>query len=539
MVAKLLPIKILPMGLSAALEPLRNYVNTTSAFLGTFRPTARTGFLEFSLKLDCDAEAARSYEYSKLYYSVSPQEGYSEQDVICFRVRFRHQYERIRLVLPGRARQNGYVRLRLDALPYSAGRFQVKNVRLVPADLDDEASRRARFAAQKEWVRQQVVRSEQQLRVTVPHYPESLSIELTPRCNLTCTHCSSHGTAALHHLHNCKSAFSPAMLARLAHEVFPHLTVVNLVGRGEPLMVSDELWAQLVALLERYGVLLSCVTNGYFIRRRIDERVLPLIDTLTVSIDGLDPETFAINRGGASLERVLENAGYFHVLRERIPLARRPKLCFSWTLKKNNVAQFPDFIRFIKQFDPDLLYVRHLLVFHEKDKEQSLLDSPVLANTYLREGYALLADSGIKHDCPPLMIEGTEPGEPREQCQARPESGRPSSQTIEDTCLYIHRTGVILAGGEVPTCGNMYATGVGSLDEHVSFWDLWNGSMMQSVRESFGTTQEWQQCRSCWFRETKYHLQRRARASRQEDDSLLRGTRFSPEAWDFRGYGGS
>jgi len=170
-------------------------------------------------------------------------------------------------------------------------------------------------------------------------------------------------------------------------------------------MVSEKLWFKLIELLDYYKVFLSCVTNGYFVRKRINETMLPIIDTLTISIDGFTEDTFSANRGGASLDYVLDNIHYFHELRQKAPLMRRPKLGLSWTIKRNNIAEFPDFIRFIKQFDPDFLYVRHLLVFHQKDQDQSLLDDPYLANRYLKEAYNLLKGSHIKLDVPPLMIE--------------------------------------------------------------------------------------------------------------------------------------
>ena len=57
----------------------------------------------------------------------------------------------------------------------------------------------------------------------------------------------------------------------------------------------------------------------------------------------------------------------------------------------------------LPRFDPDLLYVRHLLVFHEKDRGQSSLGHADLANRYLGEAYAMLRGSRIKLDVPPLM----------------------------------------------------------------------------------------------------------------------------------------
>ncbi|MDD1631947.1 MAG: hypothetical protein LUP91_07030, partial [Methylococcaceae bacterium] len=65
--------------------------------VGIFQPTTLDGYIDFRLKLDPEDY---SYDYSKLYYSVSPSDPYSEEQVICFRVRFRNIFEQIRLVLP-------------------------------------------------------------------------------------------------------------------------------------------------------------------------------------------------------------------------------------------------------------------------------------------------------------------------------------------------------------------------------------------------------------------------------------------------------
>ncbi|MBK6864515.1 MAG: CoA-binding protein [Ideonella sp.] len=59
---------------------------------------------------------------------------------------------------------------------------------------------------------------------------------------------------------------------------------------------------------------------------------------------------------------------------------------------------------------------------------------------------------------------------------------------------------------------------------------------MQSVRGTLGTEQEWSQCRSCWFREIRYHAQREA-WDRRQSYSLENDTKFTDAAWDFTGYG--
>ncbi len=480
------------------------------------------GFVDFELRLSLEDER---YDYSKLYYAFGPSTDFGEDRVICFRAPWRDRFVPTRLLLPVPPGGVGTVRLRLDAIPYSAGRFSVRRVGLVRGRGDEARSRQAETMARKERVRAQVQESEATGRATLPHYPESLSLELTTRCNLTCGHCSSHGVPEAHALNARGPALDEARLERLAEEVFPHLTLVNLVGRGEPTMVADHTWSRLVGLLEQHGVLLSCVSNGSFLERRLDDRTMARLDTLTISIDGLTAATLAENRGGASLERILAGVRHFHRARQRLGLARRPRLGFSWTLKRNNIAEFPGFVRFIRQFEPDVLYVRHLLVFHEKDRDQSLLGHAELTNRYLAEAYAELRTMQVKADVPPLMA--IDPPAP-------PLPGAPSTGAARDaTCLFIHRTGVVMADGEVVVCANMYAEHAGRLAEGTRFLDVWNGDALASVRRALGTAEEWSQCRSCWYRESRYHAQRAAWSARSA--SLLdQPVQYSPRAWDFR-----
>ncbi|NUB44150.1 4Fe-4S cluster-binding domain-containing protein [Fertoebacter nigrum] len=370
-----------------------------SHLLGLFHPQPGDGFIEITVTAH---PADGSYDYSKLYYACEPRQGFAEDRVICFKLRHRGRAETLRLLLPAPARQTGHLRLRLDALPYTPGRVTVQAARLLPASEAGELSRLAHLSALKEQVRRAVQISEANRRVALPHLPESISLELTAGCNLTCSHCSSHGAADAHDANNRKAAFDGDMLERLAQEAFPALTLLNLVGRGEPMMVGKPLWQRMVRLLEEYRVLLTCVTNGYFIRQRLDAATLAVLHTLTVSIDGMTQDVFGANRGGASLALVLNNIAHFQDMRNASDLMRRPRLGLSWTLKKNNIRQFPDFIRLARDLEADLLYVRHLFVFRDADRAQSLLDEPDLVNRYLDEAYALLEGSRIKLDVAPM-----------------------------------------------------------------------------------------------------------------------------------------
>jgi MoaA/NifB/PqqE/SkfB family radical SAM enzyme len=528
---------------------IRNALHRESFTSNVLSKVAGQSYLELDLTLDLSWEESRNYEYSKLYFRVPPTKLFSEDKVICFRVCYSGRRTQLRIQLPDYLRECTAVAFRVDALPYAKGAMTLHGLRLVDASNDDAAAatltNAAALHAQKETVRHLVERSEQLLLDVTPHYPESLGLELTPNCNLSCGHCSSHGTPELHRAHNKMDAMSREMLGKLAAEVFPHLTVINVVGRGESTMVSKALWDDFVRYVRQHQVFVSMVTNAYDLKKKITAELIPFIDTLTISIDGITESTFAMNRGGASLRHTIEEIAYYHALRRSSELARRPKLCLSWTLKRNNIAEFPEFIRQMAQFEPDLIYARHLFVFHEKDRAESLLDSQSEANHYLAEAYALMKVHGIRSECPPLFettgsapTEATpiNPGIARQEADAPiPQSNATLPARVADRCVWFHRTGAILAGGQVSTCGRHYAEKAGDLASVPSFMHIWNGPAMRGVRASFGTANEWNQCKNCWFRESRYDVQRAARAL-HDDYPLTNVSNFSLDAWDFRGF---
>ena len=292
-------------------------------------------------------------------------------------------------------------------------------------------------------------------------------MEIQPGCNFTCGHCSSHGTPELHRRHNRMKEMDAELLAQLAHEVFPHLTMINLVGRGEPLMVSDRLWNDLIGYLQRYRVLLSIVTNGYFIERRITADVLPLLDTLTVSIDGLHPQTFAANRGGASFEKVMAGVRHFHALRQQACLPRRPKLCLSWTLKKNNLAELCDFVRLLRRWSPTastsgicsssrIKTVSSRCSIHQNGPTNTCAKRTPSWKQY-----------GIETDCPPLFEVKSRGARGRAVPAVQDAAVQEASQVADPTpircCTFVHRTGAFLSGGEMSVCGVQYAEKAGDL----------------------------------------------------------------------------
>src|SRR5262245_1380903 len=200
-------------------------------------------------------------------------------------------------------------------------------------------------------------------------YPSFLTIANTHRCNLTCQMCFKQ-------LDDADNMTLPELglecFESLAHELFPHLRTVALSVSGEPL-VSRSLFDEL-DLLATYGVRARVTTNGMPLHRAgLLERLLPALDTLTVSMDGADEPVFNSIRRGASFKKVVANIRRFNEFRAALPPdGFRPRLHFSHTLQWKNVIQLPRLIELAHELRADGVYVEHVYIHGTLNKEDSL-----------------------------------------------------------------------------------------------------------------------------------------------------------------------
>ncbi len=516
-------------------SPRRNIGHRTCFTSGPFRVHTGHEFIELDFKVDLSWDQTRDYRGSKLYYKVEPHHPFQESECILFWARRNGESERLRIVLPQGARQSGWIKLRLDILPLASGAAEVSGCRLVTSnEACEELDWAASLQAKKASTDREVAKSLVQAPSVVAHYPRAFDIELQPKCNLTCVQCPTHGRPEQHEECNKLEEMDVDLLKKLATEVFPHVDCVNLVGRGEQLLASDRLWSAFCGHLAHYGVRLGMVTNGTLVKRRITPELLPLIDTMVVSIDGGTPETFAKNRGGASFERVMGAVSYFHDLRKRACLPRRPKLGVSWTIKKNNVAELPGFVRHIEQFEPDKFFFRHMVLCEEVEQDQTLVDDPATVNAHLTDAYAFLAEIGAEVVRPPLFelppsIDHVRQSEKSEGDAACASIGTPARRL----CPHMYADGSMLSNGTIMSCQAYFANGVGNLKTALDFMSIWSGERMRSLRAGIGTAAEWSQCGQCWISQMQLEGPGLTRGStrRSDNEPLTAKTR---RAWDLR-----
>ena len=126
-----------------------------------------------------------------------------------------------------------------------------------------------------------------------------LRISVTDRCNLRCPYCMPHeNTGACYNFLARKDILTFEEIARVAH-IAQRLGVqkVRLTG-GEPLLRS-----QLPALVEMIAGIeglrdVALTTNGILLPRYATALKAAGLGRLTISLDSLDPRTFALMSGG-------------------------------------------------------------------------------------------------------------------------------------------------------------------------------------------------------------------------------------------------
>ena len=126
--------------------------------------------------------------------------------------------------------------------------------------------------------------------------PTVLNIEPTTRCNFNCWYCIGR------HMKQEDIDFD-GFLAALDN--FPTLKILALVGEGEPLM--HKRFFDMVEIAKAKGIRVVTLSNGSAFSESVIRKLCESkVDYISISIDSVDPTTFAESRIDGDLDKVLE-----------------------------------------------------------------------------------------------------------------------------------------------------------------------------------------------------------------------------------------
>ena len=138
-----------------------------------------------------------------------------------------------------------------------------------------------------------------------------LRVSLTNQCNFSCTYCvldskpNINETGSLLNVYQAKTLSTDEYLNAIQsiHDLSP-LSSVRLTG-GEPLLYKS--LGTLIKGIKQIGIKeVTITTNGYYLESKALELKEAGIDSINVSLDALDEETFRIMAKRSNLKRVLD-----------------------------------------------------------------------------------------------------------------------------------------------------------------------------------------------------------------------------------------
>jgi radical SAM protein with 4Fe4S-binding SPASM domain len=162
--------------------------------------------------------------------------------------------------------------------------------------------------------------------------PVSVSTELTNNCNLNCPHCSS-GSG---NMQRKRGFMDPELFKMVMKELAPYLNNVNLYFQGEPM-----LHPQFFSFIQNCKSVNSTVsTNGHYLSEENSEKIAESqLNKLTVSLDGIDQETYSLYRVNGDVNRVIAGIRNISVAKKKHHSSLKIELQFL--VNKFNEHQVP------------------------------------------------------------------------------------------------------------------------------------------------------------------------------------------------------
>ncbi|WP_167375049.1 radical SAM protein [Prosthecochloris sp. GSB1] len=165
------------------------------------------------------------------------------------------------------------------------------------------------------------------------HYPETIRIDLTGRCNLKCKHCQASMFTGKRH-----QELSTLQWKNVFKEMAAEGAITLGFLGGEPFIRGD--FIELLIYAKELGLRTTVTTNGTVLTEEIIKQLVDQTNTFTVfSLDGPNSYTHDSIRGSGSFDKTLKAINLFSVYQEK---KEKSLLGISSVLHKNNITNFCD-----------------------------------------------------------------------------------------------------------------------------------------------------------------------------------------------------
>jgi MoaA/NifB/PqqE/SkfB family radical SAM enzyme len=322
--------------------------------------------------------------------------------------------------------------------------------------------------------------------------PVCLYLEVTNRCNLSCTTCPR----------TYEELEPPAdmdwdLFTSIVDQV-PGLARAVLHGVGEPMLVAN--LPRMVKYLKDRSVYVLFNTNGTVLSERNGRALIDAgLDELRVSLDASNRASFKAIRGRDYFGRILRNVRAFRELQEREAHAK-PQVSVWLTGLRETVEELPAFVKVAAEIGVKEVYLQRLVFFAEKaigkaQPDQALFERLTEGEAaYLKQAEDLARSLGVTFSAsgaatePGLSLKGTSDGSPWSLCR------RPWS------LMYFTANGCALPCCIAPFSQHGYDNYTLGHVGKQSLQDIWNGAAYRDFRAALLSDKPPECCANCGLR---------------------------------------
>jgi radical SAM protein with 4Fe4S-binding SPASM domain len=340
--------------------------------------------------------------------------------------------------------------------------------------------------------------------------PQSLTLELTFRCNLSCVMCPLDLPRAMHDGGNrdfIKGRRAAELTSADVHAVIDDvaaLGVKNLTLTGGEVFLRHDV-LEIIEHVRRTPMRVCVNTNGWYIRPEQAKALVELgVDSMSVSIDGPGATHDEIRRGPGSFERLA--AGIANITAaKRARGATRPYVGITCTIFAKNQHNFSDVIEAVKDLgvtSVDFEYMFYTtqdaidrtrkmipLPYRPKEENQILPDElrKVDPDVFMAQVQRAQA-KGDEHNIP---VSFGPPFKTKEEIRRRFED--PDYAFVEK-CFYPWKSARINPYGQVYSCS--IDVEFGNVRE-APFSKIWNNEAYRTFRKTLKVRQLFPKCTKC------------------------------------------
>lgn len=321
--------------------------------------------------------------------------------------------------------------------------------------------------------------------------PSSVSINLTPHCNLKCRMCWQYGERGIFNNTNRHSAYPLLSLTEwssVIDELANFHSRIMLWG-GEPFLYPQLL--QLLQYIKGKSLTVQLITNGALLKEHAASIVSLGVEKIVISIDGTEELHDQIRGVPGTFQRVTE--GILELDREKkLAAAQYPQIVANFTISPMNHSRIIETVKTLEALPVQSLIISHLwFTTRDLGEEYQLFYREVFQSEapswqgFLQKVSEINLDtlaqqineiSSRKNRLPVTYIPCLSRG------QIRVYYREPNNSLNHYRCLAPWRTSAILPNGDVTPCADRPDFIVGNIRDK-GFKELWHSERYNYFRK--------------------------------------------------------